>query len=334
MSYITLNKNFFYENLNHVVKALGNKKKICLVIKDNAYGHGINEISSLAKEYGIDNVYVKSDDEAELVAKYNFNSIIILNSIKKHSKKNVSCVINSLDDLKFSQKNSNIELEINTGLNRNGICFEQINDALKIIEKRNLIISGVFTHFRSSDEDDKFIYNQEKNFNKYVKLIKNKIHYNFRTHCGNSHSLFKTNHKNYDLFRVGIYAYGYSTFSDIDLKPILSLYANKISTRILNKNETIGYGSKSYIVKKNNFIVSTYDIGYGDGFFRIDENKKFKIKNGKYILGRISMDCMSVEGDDEEIILFDNVKKLALVHNTITYEVLTSLKNYIKRTII
>ena len=73
MSYITINKKFFFENLNHVVKPLGNKKKICLVIKDNAYGHGINEISSLAKEYGIENVYVKSDDEAEIVAKYNFN---------------------------------------------------------------------------------------------------------------------------------------------------------------------------------------------------------------------------------------------------------------------
>ena len=217
---------------------------------------------------------------------------------------------------------------------RNGIFPREINDAIEIIKKKKLIVKGVFTHFRSSDEDDEFIFKQEKLFNESVKLIKDKIGYEFRIHCGNSHSILKINCKKYDFFRVGITAYGYSLFSNSNFKPILSLYANKISTRILNKNETIGYGSKSYLVKRDNFLVSTYDIGYGDGFFRLDENKKYKLKNGKYILGRVSMDCLSIEGDDDEVLLFDNVNELALAHSTVAYEVLTSLKHYIKRIIV
>ena len=80
--------------------------------------------------------------------------------------------------------------------------------------------------------------------------------------------------------------------------------------------------------------ISTYDIGYGNGFFRLDENKQFKISDGRDILGRVSMNNLALEGSDNKICIFSNVRELAEFHNTISYEILCRLDSGIDKRII
>ena len=80
--------------------------------------------------------------------------------------------------------------------------------------------------------------------------------------------------------------------------------------------------------------VSTYDVGYGNGFFRLDENKQFKISDGRDILGRVSMNNLTVEGSDDEICVFNDVRDLAELHGTISYEILCRLDPSIPKRII
>ena len=65
-----------------------------------------------------------------------------------------------------------------------------------------------------------------------------------------------------DLVRVGIGAYGYnelpSAFDEIALKPVMSLYAKKVSTRVLRAGERIGYGGD--FDAAHEMTVSTYDL--------------------------------------------------------------------------
>jgi len=82
----------------------------------------------------------------------------------------------------------------------------------------------------------------------------------------------------------------------------------------------------------DNFKVSTYNIGHG--CVRINENKKFTIKNGEEILGRVSMDSLSINDDDDIICIFDNVSSLAKTNKTIKYEILSQLSPFLKRVII
>ena len=51
MPLITINKTKFINNLDKIRDKIGSKDKICLVLKNNAYGHGISKISLLAKKY-------------------------------------------------------------------------------------------------------------------------------------------------------------------------------------------------------------------------------------------------------------------------------------------
>ena len=66
----------------------------------------------------------------------------------------------------------------------------------------------------------------------------------------------------------------------------------------------------------------------------VDENKKFQISDGRDILGRVSMNNLAVEGVDKEICIFDNVKGLAKIHQTISYEILCRIDSEIDRRVI
>ncbi len=336
MSYITIEKKAFFNNADYYSSILGRVDKLCIALKDNAYGHGIESMGQISQEYGIKHCMVRDINEANIVSKYSFESILVLYEIPAKSyPPNYIFSINSLEDLSLYPQDSKIELKIDTGMLRNGINLSQVNQAIELIKENKLNLNGVFTHFCCADEDenDNITLKQEKLFLQVVEQIKLKIKKPFRIHCANTEGVNKVDNNMYDIARIGIGLYGYSKKHQNSLKPVLSLWANKISTRILNKGDCLGYGA-TYKVENNNTIISNYDIGYGDGFFRLNERKQVNIKNGKKILGRVSMDNFSVNGDDEEICVFDNVTQLATVHDTIEYEILTHLLPRIRRVIV
>jgi len=215
---------------------------------------------------------------------------------------------------------------------RNGIKIEQIENAIKLIKKYHLNLFGVFTHFSSADEINNKTQIQENIFLKCINEIKTYTSKAFRIHCSNSNAINLVNNNIYDIARIGIGIYGYVEKFKDNLQPVMSLYAKKISTRLLRTNDEIGYGGIFKVQKNDTY--SNYDIGYGDGFFRLNERKKAKIKDGSFILGRVSMDSFSVKSEKDEICVFDNVSHLAKIHDTIEYEILTHLMPSIKRNII
>ena len=84
MAHIELNKQNFFHNLDICAKQSNGKDKIAIVLKDNAYGHGLLEIASLSKEYGLINAVVQTIEEAEKIESY-FETILILADKKKES---------------------------------------------------------------------------------------------------------------------------------------------------------------------------------------------------------------------------------------------------------
>ena len=70
MSYIELNKSAFFHNLDIIAQKTADKDKIALVLKDNAYGHGLLEVAEMAKEYGVSKAVVRTEHEAERIRDY------------------------------------------------------------------------------------------------------------------------------------------------------------------------------------------------------------------------------------------------------------------------
>ncbi|MCD4757813.1 MAG: alanine racemase [Arcobacteraceae bacterium] len=335
MGYIKLNQKAFFHNLDYFSQSCGSKDKVAIALKDNAYGHGIEQIASMASKYGIKHVFVRDLTEASIAQKFGFESILVLYDIPtKKEDDSLIISINSLSFIKQIPSGSKCEFKIDTGMNRNGIYLAEIEEACKLIKEKKLILNGIFTHFCCSDEENSITKEQEENFQLAIQETKKYIDYNFRVHCANSTGVFKVNMNLYDIARVGIGIYGYlDTKEEQYLQPVLSLHAQKLATKNIKKGNHIGYGSDSFITPSD-MVVSNYNIGYGDGLFRANSHKQRKIANGLEILGRVSMDSFSVESKDDEVCVFDNVTHLAQVHNTIKYEILTSLKPSIKRLIV
>ena len=334
MAHIKLSKANFFYNLDKISKQAGSIDKVALVLKDNAYGHGLTWMASLAAGYGISKAIVQTDDKAQAVKRY-FDYVLVLADFPKNQtpsgSSRVRYAINDINAIEQFPKGTQVELKVNTGMNRNGIEMSELDEAIKRIETQGLILEAIFTHFACADEIDGNYDEQKRNF----EIVKKNSPSGLRFHSCNSAALFREDNFSEDMARVGIAAYGClelpPQISKEEFKPVLSLYANKISSRELKKGASIGYGA-SYTLDTD-ATVSNYDIGYGDGFLRSLSNV-YKTPDSYEIAGRVSMDNSSFISDKDELLIFDDAREVAKLVGTISYEVLTSLKPCIKREVV
>ncbi len=330
MPRITLSKSNFFYNLDAIVKQTGSKEKIALVLKDNAYGHGLREVAMLAKEYGITKAVVRLELEAKEIEEY-FEYILVLADIPYAPSQNFFYTINDINAIEKFAKDTKVELKVDTGMGRNGVSLFEVDKAIELIKKQGLQLEAVFTHHSCADELNGNYETQKNNFG----LLKKRLPSTLRFHSCNSAALFREQNFNEDMARVGIAAYGClempKELVSRDLKPVLSLYASKNSTRTLYELDSVGYGAT--FCSEKSCCVSNYDFGYADGFLRSCSNH-YETPEGIAIAGRISMDNSSFICEEDELLVFNDASHAALFAKTISYEVLTSLKAHLKREIV
>lgn len=334
MAFITINKQNFYHNLNQIALKTGSVDKIAIVLKDNAYGHGLELMAKLASEFGIKHAIVRKTVEAEQIRSL-FETVLILGDTI--IKDNIySFTINSLEDIKQTQRGAKVELKVDTGMHRNGIALNELDEALSLIKEQGLNLVGVMTHFRSADELSSELFWQQKKFEIIKEKVRKAEFTEVRFHSHNSAAILRTKSFDEDLVRVGIGAYGYNElpvpFDKVELKPVMTLYAKKVSTRVLKAGERVGYGGEFTAPKE--MLVSTYDLGYGDGWCRGDSTQPYVTSEGLPILGRVSMDFISLKSNKEEVCVMDDAQKAAKQLETISYEVTTALSPEIPKEVI
>jgi len=334
MAFITINRQNLHHNLNQIALKTGSVDKIAIVLKDNAYGHGLEIVAKLAKEFGIKHAVVKNIKEAKIIREL-FETVLILNdTIVKDEI--YSFAINTLSDIEKAQKGAKVELKVDTGMHRNGIEADELEEALFLIKKYDLDLVGVMTHFRSADELGSELFWQQKQFEAVKRKVVESGFTNVRFHSHNSAAILRSKSFDEDMVRVGIAAYGYnelpSVYDDVELKPVLTLFAHRTATRQLKRSQRVGYAGDFEAVK--DMTVSTYDLGYGDGWTRTDSTNAYITAEGLPILGRVSMDFISLECEKEEVVIMDNAQKAAKHFGTISYEMTTALSKEMKRNIV
>ena len=338
MAYIILNKKNFFHNLDIISKQTQSKDKIAIVLKDNAYGHGLVEIASMAQEYGISKCIVQNSKEAKTIDNF-FEYILVLADYPREFNPKIRYTINDINAINQFPKGTKVELKIDSGMHRNGIVEAELYDSFQKIKEQGLVLEAVFTHHRSADELSSEWFWQNDSFKKIkqksITFAKEFGFEKLRFHSSNSASLFRFDSFNEDMARVGIASYGCidmpQSLALKKFKPVLSLYASKISSRLLQSGQKIGYGS-SFEMKEEG-VVSNYDIGYGAGFLRRNSNS-YITPQGFQLIGRVSMDNSSFISEEEELLIFDNALTASHYAQTISYEVLTSLKADIERRVI
>lgn len=349
MAYITINRKHFENNIDVVKRHLesiepSREIEIAAVLKDNAYGHGLEIMAELASSYGIKTAFVKNYDEA-LRIKDKFDCITFFYGDMREKFSHIYPSIHHLSDIdRFEKSLGNlsdlgVELKVNVGMNRNGITPSDLESVIEKIMKNNMRLIGVFAHNGYGDGEDAEFYAEIERFEdikgRVVKLSNTLGFPMPRFHALNSSSTFRVKTCSDSLVRIGIALYGYLACdiqSASNLKPVLKLYANKVSSRILKKGDRVGYDGVSQM--NDEVIVSTYDIGYGDGLCRLNGDRKLFLPNGNEIIAKNSMDCFSSYGELDEICVIDDANYVAGIFDTIPHEVLVRLSPFIKRIVV
>lgn len=329
MANIKLDKANYFHNLNECLKRVKDINHLIVVLKDNAYGHGVKEISSLAKEFGANYAAVKNVDEANVI-KDDFKNILILSQIPKNyePQNNYIIAINDLDYFNYLKPNTKVALKLDSGMHRSGINEDNLELALNKIKENKLKLVSAFTHYSSPEN----IKNQKPNYIKMKEFLEQNYSDEIFFHSANSSTLFLGENDVDMAARVGIAQFGYCDVK-ANLKPVLSVWANKISTRKIKKGDSIGYDE--VFISEKEFLASNYNFGYADGMLYYKGLGDFYLADGKsVILGKISMDSFSTTSLDDEICVFNDALKYAKYFNTNTYEALVRLSPFIKREII
>lgn len=349
---LEIDTNKFLSNIKKIRKYVGNKE-LMPIIKANAYGTYINKRLDIINNFNI--VGVAIVDEAISLRKLGYQKeIFVLNqpSIKELqiiSENNITIGISDESFIKEVNCKIKVHLEIETGMNRTGINFDNLERIMALVKNnKNIEVEGVYTHLSSADRDKKYTEKQITIFKKAVEKVKENFDIKY-IHCSASNGLLNYKENFTNLVRPGIIMYGYPSFEEsneiVDFEPIAKLKTEIVFLKDVEKNTSIGY-SRKYITKKQ-MKIATIPIGYADGFRRVGNKSIYVLIKGIKckVLGNICMDsCMvDVTGLDdvktgEDVYIFDNenitLEDIADTYNTINYEVLSTISERVPRTFI
>ena len=324
---LEINKSNLEKNLK-IVRSI-NKNLIC-VIKDNAYGLGIENILPILLENKCDYFAVAYIEEAVKIQKLLENlklknqngkiKVMALNYVKPENvgdaiRNNIELTVFNfsqlLDYLKildefFENMTLKIHIKVNSGMNRLGFDKNEILELVKIVKKYNLNnksknrleIISIFSHISDAENQAE----TEKQVEKYEKILKifsqNNVRYKY-SHLQASPLLFKYGKKyNYDFARIGMALYGMEPLStDVGLLDVITVKSKIINIRNVKKDDKVSYGSKGIV--KYDSKIGIVAIGYAHGLQKQIENsnKAYILVNGQKakIIGEICMDMIFVD---------------------------------------
>lgn len=320
------------ENLFHNLSMYLNKK-VCAMIKADAYGHGLSTIVKLLNDK-VDYFGVANEIEGCKARKFTTKPILIVgkaHNLELCKKNNLEIMVDDKETIEKAAKlGLGMHLKINCGMNRFGISsFLSARVINRYLEDNKIGLKSIFCHF-SNTNNRKQTTCQYGTFLRLRKCIKQDVPICF----GGSNIVdypFE-----FDMVRVGIGLYGYERKG---LSPVMGIKSKVVKIFYVHKGEYVGYGKK-YKVKKNRYF-AIVPVGYGDGLFRALSGK-FSVKIGKKTyksVGNICMDMFFVKIDNtvkvgDEVVVFDDANAFSQKLNTISYEVLTNFSKIRADTIV
>ncbi|MCQ2383061.1 MAG: alanine racemase [Clostridia bacterium] len=346
-SWLQVDLDAIRHNVNLTKSKIGPNKKLLVIVKADAYGHGAVQIAKTAINCGASYLGVATVDEAmELRDAKIKGKILVLSqppvsAVPLLVKNDIIPAIHSTEfAIQYAEaadragKKAPYHLAVNTGMNRVGVRHNEVLDFLKSISfHRALELEGTFTHFATADIAD------EMEFKKQLALFQTLLD-NMKSadidpgivHAANSAAIFRYPESHFDMVRLGVCMYGYypsDLIKDfVELKPSMSVHARIVDERILGIGEGVSYGhayrSRSSVkictipIYKGRIFPQVGAICMDMCMFEIDMNSAVAQQNFNAQLGD---EVILVGADGDAEISIDDLAKAC---GTINYEIICS----------
>ncbi len=307
--------------------------KLCAVLKNDAYGHGLIHVaSSICGQ--VDCFAVGCVEEAEQIAFLNKDVLILLppnqTDTERAIRKHFILVLDSfetLNNIAVATQNqkcfARVHIKIDSGMSRFGFRYEDLGLLTEQLKHSQVIVEGIFSHFYGTTKD--LCDRQMRYFDKCLECLKS-VYPDVICHIANTAGTLLSAEYRMDMVRIGLGLYGYG---DDRLVPVKSVYAEVLAVKNIVSDSTVGYGPM-YIAGHSSRI-AILNIGYANGFPRVLVGSKILIKQQLYPVIAVCMGTIIVDIFDADIRVGDKATLLGDGVNIandkiIIYELLCNLR--------
>ena len=343
---------------------------LMVVVKANAYGHGLDVVAPVAAEHA-EWLGVNALDEAlairalgveRPVAILGYTEPADLDAVVAHGFRQVVYRTDVASALAQAARRhgttAHVHLKIETGTNRQGIAVEELAAFVEHVRRLDgVAIEGAYTHFANIEDtlDPSYAELQIERFREALAVLEAADVKLTHVHAAATAGTLLYPETGFAMMRLGIGTYGIWPSREtqlaarekgrrITLSPVLAWKTRIAQVKRIRPGEFIGYGL-TYQARRP-MQAAVLPVGYYDGYDRKLSNVGRALVRGQPVpvIGRIAMnmtmlDVTDVDAHpDDEVVLIGRqgaseirVEELAEKTGTISYEVLARINPRLPR---
>ena len=306
----------FAANIRHL-RALAHPSKVCVVMKANAYGHGLRPLASVAIEAGADYLGICTNPEAALIreAHREVKIMRLRAALPEELDESVAALgveeqLGSVEAAEYLDRAGRragrpvpIHLKIDTGMGRSGFFPEQLETIKRVCVLPGLKLVGIMTHLAKADAPD--LGDAQRQLDAFWALresLRNVLPEDVLVHTHNSAATVRLGDRRADLVRVGAACYGVRTSRHFEnptaLRPVMSVFTRVAQVRSVPADRPVGYGTLYRTGRPSR--LASLPVGFGEGYPRALFNKGVVLIHGQRcpVVGRVSLNVLTVDVTD------------------------------------
>lgn len=351
------------EALRHNVAALrgliqGDRVKLAVVVKGNAYGHGLAEVVR-ALDGQVDYFQVDDIEELREVRIHSKTPVLVFGYVAKaHVREAISLggELALYDTERLSElAGGRVHLKIDARLGRQGVLPDEITQMLDALGAHSEVrLAGVYGHYANIEDTTDLTHAlaQQETFDLvYAEVAKR--HPSVPRHLSATSGLMTVESGSNDIVRLGIGVYGLypsgplsRSHEALGLRPALRWVSHLAQVKTLPPGHPVGYGLTFFTSRE--MRIGIVPQGYADGYDRGLSNSGEVLVGGHRcrVLGRVAMNMFAVDlsgvpdarAEDEVVLLGSqgaetiSAEGVAARIGTINYEVVTRVSPLLPRT--
>jgi alanine racemase len=338
------------------------KAEVIAVVKDDAYGHGVEAVSEALVEAGAAMLAVFTVEEAVALRRTGVSApVLIFAGAADRAEADASIasdcvlVVWDMDRARMlaeaataAGRTARVHFKVDTGLTRLGAPVTAAASLYRAIrELRGIQVEGIFTHLASADEPD--LATARAQLARFDGVLDEIGELPRWVHAAASSGVASFGAlPRYTAVRPGVSLYGIHTAahlrSALALRPALSWRSRVLRVADAHKGQGVSYGHEYRMPRDGR--VATVPVGYGDGLPRVARSARVLLRGRALpIAGRICMDLIMVDVTDgpgvvegDEVVLIGDqgeahlsAEDLAEAAGTIAYEIVTGVRRRVPR---
>jgi len=310
-------------NVQMLRRRLSPTAKLGVVVKSNAYGHGILLCAKVFLNAGVDWLIVNSIDEVETLREGDVKAPIYLcvqpalfeaDRVVKSGARIALCSLEVATAIAAAAQRQgqvvNCHIKVETGTNRQGVSDDELNYLVQLVGRLDgLILEGLTTHFADVEDttDHSFAEGQIEALATAVSTVREQGIEVPMVHAANSAATLMWPETHGDLVRVGIAAYGLwpskETYAAAlqrsremaQLSPVLSWKARIAQIKEVPEGGCIGYGRTFRATHP--MRIGIVPLGYYEGYDRRLSNLGHVLVEGVRapVRGRVCMNMFMID---------------------------------------